>query len=109
MKVRLIVWLVLAALVAAPAVSSAQQPGEIFGRVTDNSGGVLPGVTVTLTSPVLLQPMLATSSETGTYRFPGLGVGVYAVKFELVGFKTFLREGIRRAAPTSRCSHRASR
>jgi hypothetical protein len=95
MKVRLIVWLVLAALVAAPAVSPAQQPGEIFGRVTDNSGGVLPGVTVTLTSPGLLQPMVATSSETGTYRFPGLGVGVYAVRFELVGFKTFLRDGIR--------------
>ena len=35
------------------------------------------------------------SSETGTYRFPGLSVGIYTVKFELAGFKTFVRDGIR--------------
>ncbi len=73
----------------------AQQPGEIFGKVSDASGGVMPGVTVTLSGPTLLQPMVATSSETGTYRFPGLSVGSYTVRFELAGFKTFVRDGIR--------------
>ena len=39
--------------------------------------------------------MTAVTSETGTYRFPGLSVGTYTVKFELAGFKTFVRDGIR--------------
>ncbi|HSL21081.1 MAG TPA: TonB-dependent receptor [Vicinamibacterales bacterium] len=95
MKSRLALWLVLGALVAAPAVSSAQQPGEIFGKVSDTSGAVMPGVTVTLTSPVLLQPQVAMTSESGTYRFPQLAVGVYTVRFELPGFTTVVREGIR--------------
>jgi hypothetical protein len=55
----------------------------------------MPGVTVSVSGGSLLQPMVATSSTTGTYRFPGLAVGVYTVKFELAGFKTFVREGIR--------------
>jgi hypothetical protein len=95
MKGRFVLWLVVAALLAAPVSASAQQPGQIFGKVTDSTGGVLPGVTVTLSSPVLLQPQVAVTSETGTYQFPGLAVGVYAVRFELTGFKTVVREGIR--------------
>lgn len=95
MKARLLLGLVLCALVAAPAVSSAQQPGEIFGKVTDTSGAVMPGVSVTLTSPVLLQALTATTSETGTYRFPQLAIGLYTVRFELPGFRTVVREGIR--------------
>ena len=70
--------------------------GEIFGKVTDESGAVLPGVPVTLTSPVLLQPLTAITSETGTYQFPRLAVGTYTVKFELTGFKTVVNEGIQR-------------
>src|SRR5207245_1631240 len=61
---------------------------------TDSSGGVLPGVTVTLTSPILLQPLTAVTSETGTYQFPRLEIGTYTVKFELTGFKTVVNEGI---------------
>src|SRR5512144_2369373 len=95
MKVRFALWLAIAAIVAIPAVSSAQQTGEIFGKVTDSSGAVLPGVNVTLTSPVLLQAETATTTETGSYRFPQLAIGVYTVKFELAGFKTFIREGLR--------------
>ncbi|MGE5812927.1 MAG: carboxypeptidase regulatory-like domain-containing protein, partial [Acidobacteriota bacterium] len=95
MKRRLLLWLVLGALIAVPAVSSAQQPGEIFGKVTDTSGAIMPGVTVTLTSPVLLQPQTAMTSETGSYRFPQLPIGLYTVKFELPGFRTVVREGIR--------------
>jgi hypothetical protein len=76
-------------------VASAQQTGEIFGKVTDTSGGVMPGVTVTLTGPVLLRPLTATTSETGTYRFPRLDIGTYTVTFELAGFKRVVREAIR--------------
>src|SRR5919201_265694 len=95
MKVRLTA-LVVAALFAV-GVSTAfaqQQTGEIFGKVTDQSGATLPGVTVTLTSPILLEPLTAVTSETGTYQFPRLEVADYTVKFELTGFKTVVNEGI---------------
>lgn len=72
----------------------AQNTSQIFGKVTDASGAVLPGVTVTLSGSVLLQPRVAVSSETGTYQFPGLAIGAYNVKFELAGFGTVLREGV---------------
>ena len=55
----------------------------------------MPGVTVTLSGAVLLQPQTAVTTETGTYRFPQLGVGLYSLKFELAGFKTIIKEGIR--------------
>jgi hypothetical protein len=85
----------LVALCAASRLASAQQQtGEIFGKATDSSGAVLPGVTVTLTSPVLLQPLTAVTSDTGTYQFPRLSVGTYAVKFELAGFKTVVNQEI---------------
>ncbi len=94
MRVRAFV-LALVALLATSALATAQQPtGQIFGRVTDQSGAVMPGVTVTLTSPILLQPMTAVTSETGSYQFPNLEVADYSVRFELSGFKTVVNEGI---------------
>jgi hypothetical protein len=88
----------LAALALALCVTSAwaqSQTGEIFGKVTDDSGAVLPGVTVTLSGPGLLQPLTAATSETGSFQFPRVAVGSYNVKFELPGFKTVIKEGIR--------------
>src|SRR5947209_17706935 len=94
MRFKVIV-VALVALFATSALASAQsQTGEIFGKVTDSSGGVLPGVTVTVTGPVLLQPLTAVTGETGTYQFPRLEIGAYTVKFELTGFKTVVSEGI---------------
>src|SRR3982751_7068552 len=96
MKARFVVLALLAVLAARVAPASAQsQTGEIFGKATDASGAVLPGVTVTLTGPVLLQPLTAVTSDTGTYQFPRLEIGTYTVKFELTGFKTVVNEGIR--------------
>src|SRR5262245_36978940 len=89
----------LALLVACAAadtmVHAQQQTGEIFGKVTDQSGAMMPGVTVTVTGPVLLQPLTAVTSEAGTYQFPRLEVGAYTVRFELTGFKTVVSEGVR--------------
>jgi hypothetical protein len=87
----------LAALAIVLSVSSAwaqSQTGDIFGKVTDTTGATLPGVTVTLSGPSLLQPQTAISSETGSFQFPRLNVGSYSVKFELPGFKTVVKEGI---------------
>ena len=95
MRFRLYALLAVFLLVGSVAGVQAQNTAEIYGKVTDASGAIMPGVTVTLTSPVLLQPLTAVSTETGTYRFPGLGVGTYTVKFELTGFKTVVKEGYR--------------
>jgi len=72
----------------------AQAIGSIFGKVSDTSGGVLPGVTVTVTGSGLQQPLVATTSESGTYQFPSVPVGTYAVTFELASFKKALRQNI---------------
>ena len=90
---RVLVSLIAALSIATPTLAQ-QQTGEIFGKVVDPSGAVMPGVTVTLTSPILLQPLVAVSSETGTYQFPRLEVADYTVKFELAGFRTVVNEGI---------------
>ncbi len=72
-----------------------QQTGEIFGRVVDKSGAVLPGATVTVAGPALLQPRTTVTSETGTYRVAELPVGTYSVTFELAGFRTVQRTDVR--------------
>ena len=81
-------------LVCAAVAHAQQQTGDIFGKVTDQSGGALPGVTVTITAPNLLQPLIAVTSETGTYQFPRLAIGTYEVRFELAGFKSVVNQGI---------------
>src|SRR5688500_8286396 len=82
-------------LCTAGAALAQQQTGEIFGRVTDNSGAVLPGATVSLQGPALIQPRIVVTSETGTYRVPELPIGTYRVSFELPGFRSLVREDIR--------------
>jgi len=91
--------LLLAAL-PVPAFAQgggASSTGTIQGRVTDAQGAVLPGVTVTATSPSALGAQTAVTSETGNYRFPALPPGVYTVVYELAGFNTVRREGIQLA------------
>ena len=96
MRVRIFALALVAALAIGAAPAWAQsQTGEIFGKVTDQSGAVLPGVTVTLTGPILLQPLTAVTGGTGTYQFPRLDIGTYTVRFELAGFKTIVNEGVK--------------
>jgi hypothetical protein len=83
-------------LLAAAVPSTAQDfRGRINGTVTDNTGAVLPGVTVTVASPALIQPQVQVTGAEGDYRFLALPPGVYDVTFELSGFQTVKREGIR--------------
>jgi hypothetical protein len=69
--------------------------GRINGTVTDNTGAVLPGVTVTTASPALIQPQVQVTGHDGGYRFLALPPGVYDITFELSGFQSIKREGIR--------------
>jgi len=68
--------------------------GEIFGKATDGTGAVLPGVSVTLSGTPLIQPIVAVTTETGAYRFPRIPIGSYLVAFEIAGFKKYVRADI---------------
>src|SRR5687767_1983579 len=69
----------------------AQGMGSIFGKVTDGSGAVLPGVTVTVTGSGLQQPLVAQTGASGAYQFPTVPIGTYSVSFEMQGFKKATR------------------
>jgi hypothetical protein len=86
--------LLVAAALGSQALAQSLQTGTLAGKVTDPSGARLPGVTVTLTSPVLITPRVATSDGEGGYRFPSLPAGTYAISFELTGFRKQSRSGI---------------
>ncbi|MFB0519731.1 MAG: carboxypeptidase regulatory-like domain-containing protein, partial [Acidobacteriota bacterium] len=75
------------------------QTGTITGRVADETGAVLPGVTVTLTSEALITATkVTTTNEYGVYKFIALPPGSYDVKFELEGFGPSEQRGIKISA-----------
>lgn len=93
---RLSVLCLCVTLLAVAAPTLAQDfRGRINGTVTDNTGAVLPGVTVTASSPALIQPQVQVASTDGSFRFLALPPGVYELAFELSGFQNVKREGIR--------------
>ncbi|HTY43277.1 MAG TPA: TonB-dependent receptor [Thermoanaerobaculia bacterium] len=72
------------ALGLAPHVSAQQLTGNIFGRVVDEQGGKLPGVTVTLSG--IGAARTQTTDARGEFRFPNLAPGVYTLTYELQSF-----------------------
>jgi hypothetical protein len=84
-------------VVCVAGVASAQvQTGSIVGSVSDSSGGVLPGVVVTVGGERLIGGVQSfTTDVNGAYRFDRLPPGEYLVKFELPGFRSVERTGIR--------------
>ncbi|MGQ0736476.1 MAG: carboxypeptidase regulatory-like domain-containing protein [Acidobacteriota bacterium] len=93
---RIAVAILCVALLTTAASASAQEfRGRVNGTVTDNTGAVLPGVTVTASSPALIQPQVQVTGGEGDYRFLALPPGVYEITFELSGFQTVRREEIR--------------
>jgi hypothetical protein len=86
------------ALGAAPAFAQgggASSTGSISGTVSDAQGGVLPGVTVTATSPAQIGELTVVTNEAGVYRFPSVPPGEYRLNYELAGFQNIVREGVR--------------
>jgi carboxypeptidase family protein len=83
----------LAWLAILPAAAFAQ--ASITGVVRDTSGAVLPGVTVEVASPALIEKIRSVvTDETGQYRIENLRPGAYSLTATLPGFTTFKREGI---------------
>src|SRR5678816_4276 len=81
-------WVLGLSLLCAPAASFAQTFGQITGVVTDTSGAVLPGASVTVTNTQTNAARTVQTNSTGSYVFPTLLPGIYSVKVELQGFQT---------------------
>lgn len=83
------------ALTASLAFAQVQT-GAIEGTVQDMGRGPIPGVTVTVSSPSLIGGSTKTyTGQNGSYRFPTLTPGVYAVQAQLSGFSTVIQRNIR--------------
>jgi len=96
---RILVFASLAVFLATPLASAQVTTGSIAGVVTDASGAVLPGATITLSGDRLIGgPQTQVSDTTGAYRFDRLVPGAYTVKFELQGFRNVERQDIRISA-----------
>ena len=97
LPIRGVTALLLVLVTSAPVFAQgggASSTGTIQGRIADAQGAILPGVTITASSPALLGEQTTVSSETGNYRFPAVPPGVYTLTYELAGFNTLKRSGI---------------
>jgi Carboxypeptidase regulatory-like domain len=70
------------------------QRGIIDGKVVDNTGAVLPGVTVTVAGPLLIAPQTQTTDSTGAYVFVNLLPGTYEITYAIPSFRTLVRQGV---------------
>jgi outer membrane receptor protein involved in Fe transport len=83
----------LALVLGIARAGAAQSAAAIVGAVTDDSGAALPGVTVQISSPALIERVrTAVTSAEGRYQVVDLRPGEYTVTFELTGFQTVRRE-----------------
>ncbi len=86
--------LVTAVALVLPGAAEAQLQAGISGQVTDETGGVLPGVTVSASSPATIDVRVAVTDGEGRYSLVSLTPGTYAVEYGLPGFSTVRREGL---------------
>ena len=98
MATRIARYLPCAAIAVVAAVllpTAAYAQAQIVGQVRDESGGVLPGVTVEASSPAIIEKTrTVVTDDQGRYRVDALRPGIYRLAFTLVGFSTVVREGI---------------
>jgi hypothetical protein len=93
--VRQVLTIVVFLLIGGGVATGQVAQGELRGVVTDESGAVLPGATVTATQSETGATRVVVTSETGAYLMPALTIGSYQIKVELSGFATMLREALR--------------
>ncbi len=96
MRRSLVAPLMLLAFVSAARPALAQRiTGAIVGTVTDASGAILPGVTITVKGPGIVGSQTSVTNERGYYRFAALPPGSYTLTYSLSGFATQNRENIK--------------
>jgi len=88
------VWLVIVVLLVCASAAYAQTVAQLSGTVTDESGGVLPGATVTVTQTATGQSRFVITGAKGDYVFTNLVVGPYKVAATMSGFNSFEQTGI---------------
>src|SRR5687768_14234046 len=81
-------------LAAAPGAVAQESRGTLQGRVSDATGGVLPGATVEVTNVNTGVATPTTTNEEGNYRVPFLNPGTYRITITLDGFSKFVSENI---------------
>src|SRR5262245_62172262 len=87
--------LILAALILSVSSGAAQTTtGTISGRITDSTGGVLPGVTLDATNMETKLARSTVTNESGEFVFSVLPPGQYSVRAELTGFSAVVRSNI---------------
>ncbi len=87
--------LLLAAMLFAPlAIAQNANTGELKGSVTDASGALVPGASVTIRNVQTGVVNTSTTNQAGLYDVPFLAPGSYTVKFSKAGFRDFIRQGI---------------
>ena len=87
-------WFVLGCLATFPVAGLAQNFGEITGTVTDPSGAVIAGATVTVTNDATATSRTAETNEAGNYTVPFLNPGTYTLTAALDGFRTARRAAL---------------
>jgi Carboxypeptidase regulatory-like domain/TonB-dependent Receptor Plug Domain len=90
--IRSLCCLLLVAL-AAVAISAQTSTSSITGTVSDSTGALVPGATVTATNEATGVSQTQTTTDAGLYAFPALPVGAYTIKIEHSGFKTAQKTG----------------
>src|SRR5262245_59462145 len=91
---RKVLWGVVACLLLVPHAGAAQTFGQITGIVTDTSGGVLIGSSITVTNTQTGAIVTQQANSSGVYVFPNLLPGIYTVKVEMDGFNSAARNRI---------------
>jgi hypothetical protein len=101
-RLRRLLFASLAAVMLCVAVPVAEAQsitaGSVRGKVGDETGASLPGVSITVSGSSLLATRTDVTDAEGNYRFLDLPVGSYKLVFELAGFQQFIREGIELSA-----------
>jgi len=88
-------WFLLPVIVVLfSAGAYAQQNSEITGTITDKQGAVVSGAKIVLHEPATALERTTTSSDAGTYSFPGLSLGTYDIRVTASGFETVVQQGL---------------
>src|ERR1700681_5120718 len=81
-------------LLLMSGVAWAQGTAQLNGKVTDESGAVLPGVTVTATQTDTEFTRTTVTDQTGAWLMPNLPIGPYKLEIALQGFRSYVQTGI---------------
>src|SRR5947199_5079944 len=94
LMLRQAVWLVVVLSMAITSRAAAQgTTSRVLGVVTDQTGAIVPGATVTLSNEATGVSYNTTTTGAGTYAFEAIQVGTYSLTVELQGFKKFVSTG----------------